>query len=190
MGILETDVIVMDQIRSFLSNDFGIHDGHGQGIGSLRTEGGIGARMLMGNRELAVLDSDGSLLCRVVDPPDLGFDSFEVRDPTGGRVARIVKEFTFFSKSLRVELATGGQMSVKGELFDREFTVMGPLGEAARVSRRWPGVADFLLSRERYVVAMAAGLPVPERLGTIGAVIALDLIRANEAVRGLFEARR
>ncbi len=180
MGILETDVLVMDQIRSFLSNDFGIHDGTGEVIGSIRTEGGMGMRMLMGNRELAVHDTDGSLLLRVVDPPDLGFDTFTVHDGSGAQVARIVKEFTFFSKSLRVELGTGGVMSVKGEIFDREFTVMGPLGEAARVSRRWPGVAEFLLSRERYVVGMAAGLPVPERLGTLGAVIALDLIRAKE----------
>lgn len=184
MGLLDTDVIVMDQIRTFMSNDFAIHDVQGQVIGSLRTEGGVGARLLMGNRELAVHDADGSLLCRVTDPPDLGFDTFEVHDPQGGRVARIVKEFTFFSKSLRVELATGGVMGLKGELFDREFTVQGPLGEAARVSRRWPGVAEFLLSRERYVVALAPGLPVPERLGTIGAVIALDLIRAKERSSG------
>ena len=184
MGILDTDVIVMDQIRSFMSNDFAIHDVQGQVIGSLQTEGGIGSRMLMGNRELAVVDGDGSLLCRVTDPPDIGFDTFAVHDPAGGQVAKIVKEFTFFSKSLRVELSTGGQMSLKGELLDREFQVMGPLGEAARVSRRWPGVAEFLLSRERYVVAMAPGLPVPERLGTIGAVIALDLIRAKERNHG------
>jgi uncharacterized protein YxjI len=180
MGLLDTDVIVMDQVRSFLSNDFAIHDAQGQVVGSLRTEGGVGARMLMGNRDLAVHDTDGSLAFRVTDPPDLGFDTFEVHEAAGGQVARIVKEFTFFSKSLRVELWTGGVMSLKGELFDREFTVMGPLGEAARVSRRWPGVAEFLLSRERYAVAMAPGLALPERMGTIGAVVALDLIRAKE----------
>lgn len=46
MGILDTDVIVMDQIRFFMSHDCAIHDGQGQVIGSLQTEGGVGSRML------------------------------------------------------------------------------------------------------------------------------------------------
>jgi hypothetical protein len=83
MGLLDTDVIVMDQVRTFLSNDFAIHDVQGQVVGSLRTEGGVGARLLMGNRELAVHDTDGSLPCRVTDPPDIGFDTFEVHEAAG-----------------------------------------------------------------------------------------------------------
>lgn len=183
MGILDTDLLVMDQIRSFMSNDFAIHDGQGQVVASIVTEGGIGSRLLMGNRELAVVDAGGSLALRVVDPPNIGPDTFEVHDGAGQMVARIVKEFTFFSKSLRVELGST-TLWLKGELFDREFTVAGDLGEAARVGRRWPGVAELLLSRERYVLSLTPGLPRPERLGTIGAVMALDLIRAKERNSG------
>ena len=38
MGILQTDAIVLDQVRSFLSNDFAIHDLTGQPVGRIVTE--------------------------------------------------------------------------------------------------------------------------------------------------------
>lgn len=38
MGILDTDLLVMDQIRSFMSNDFAIHDGQGQVVASIVTD--------------------------------------------------------------------------------------------------------------------------------------------------------
>ena len=180
MGILTTDVIVMSQVTSFLSNDFGIHDLGGQPIGRIVTEGSTGSRLFLGTRQLAIVDADGSLLLRVDDVVNLGRDRFEVHDGHGRQVATLVKEFTFFTKSLRVELTTGAVLQATGSMFDREFAVDGPGGRAATVSRNWPGAAEFLLGRERYVVACAPQLPVPEKLGTIGAVIALDLIRAKE----------
>lgn len=180
MGILTTDVIVLQQIRSFLSNDFAIHDTAGSPVGRIVTEGSTGSRMFMGTRALAVVDGDGSLLLRVTDVVNFGLDRFEVHDGYGRQVAVLVKEFTLFTKSVRIELGTGAVLRVTGSLFDREFTVDGPGGQAATVSRSWPGVAEALLGRESYALVFASALPVPEKLGTIGAVIALDLIRAKE----------
>lgn len=180
MGILDTDAIVLDQVRSFLSNDFAIHDLAGTPIGRIVTEGSAGARMLMGSRQLAVVDTDGTLLVRVVDTPDLGLDRFQVQDGQGGVIAQVVKEFTFFKKALRIECWTGPQLRLEGSMWDREFTVTGPGGLAATASRHWPGVAQAFLGRERYVLGFSPQVPVPEKLGTIGAVIALDLIRAKE----------
>lgn len=179
MGILTTDVIVMHQVRTFLNNDFAIQDINGQTIGRIASEGSTGSRMFVGTRQLAVVDGDGSLLLRVNDVFNLGLDRYEVHDGYGQRVAELVKEFTFLKKSVRIELTTGAVLRVSGSLFDHEFTVDGPGGQAATVSRHWPGVAEMMLSRESYVVAFASALPVPEKLGTIGAVIALDLIRAK-----------
>ena len=184
MGILQTDALVLDQVRSFLSNDFGIHDLTGAPIGRIVTEGGAGSRLLMGNRQLAIVDTDGTLLMRVVDPPGIGLDRYEVHDGQGQVFARIVKEFTFFTKALRIELATGPQLRLEGSMWDREFQVTGPGGVAATASRHWPGVAEALLGRERYVLGFSPQVPVPEKLGTIGAVIALDLIRAKERNNG------
>lgn len=179
MGILTTDVIVMHQVRSFLSNDFGIHDLSGRPVGRIVTEGSTGSRVFMGNRQLAIVDGDGSLLLRLNDVPNIGLDRFEVHDGYGRLVAEIVKEFTFFKKAVRIELTTGAVLRVSGSLWDRDFVVDGPGGRAATVTRHWPGAAAVVLGRESYVLAFASALPVPEKLGTIGAVIALDLIRAK-----------
>lgn len=179
MGILTTDVIVMHQVRTFLSNDFAVQDMTGAPIGRIVSEGSAGSRFFMGTRQLAVVDGDGSLLLRVDDVVNLGLDRFEVHDGHGHKVADLVKEFTFLKKSVRIELATGAVLRASGSLFDREFSVVGPGGQAASVTRHWPGVAEMVLSRESYVLAFASGLPVPEKLGTIGAAIALDLIRAK-----------
>lgn len=179
MGILTTDVIVMHQVKTFLSNDFAIQDMTGAPIGRIVSEGSTGSRMFMGTRQLAVVDGDGSLLLRVTDVVNFGLDRFEVHDGHWQKVAELVKEFTLFTKSVRIELATGPVLRVTGSLFDREFSVVGPGGQAATVSRHWPGVSQMVLSRESYVLAFATGLPVTEKLGTIGAAVALDLIRAK-----------
>ena len=71
MGILATDVIVMSQVTSFLSNDFGIHDLGGQPVGRIVTEGSTGSRLFMGTRQPAIVDADGSLLLRVDDVVNL-----------------------------------------------------------------------------------------------------------------------
>lgn len=184
MGILTTDAIVMDQVRSFLSSDFGIHDLGGQPIGRIATEGSAASRMFMGNRQLAVVDGDNSLLLRVNDIPNLGLDRFEVHDGWDQPLAQIVKEFTFLKKSLRIELVTGPVLRLEGSIFDREFTVTGPGGLAATASRSWPGVAQAFLGRERYVLGFVPQVPVPEKLGTIGAVLALDMIRAKQRNNG------
>lgn len=183
MGILTTDTLVMSQVRSFLSNDFAIDDPSGAPVGRIVTEGSTGSRMLMGTRQLAVVDGDGTLLLRVTDPPNFGFDQFEVHDGSGQLVAKIVKEFTFFKKALRIELATGPQLRLEGSVWDWEFQVTGPGGLAATASRRWQGVAPTLLGRERYVLGFVPQVPIPEKLGIIGAVVALDLIREKERRR-------
>ncbi len=179
MGILHTDTLVFDQVSSFMSNDFGIHALSGAPIGRIVTEGGAGQRFLMGTRQLAIVDTDGTLLVRVHDPADFGLDTYEVHDWQGRLVAKIVKEFTLFTKSLRIELASGPVLRLTGALFDNEFRVDGPGGLAATCSRSWAGLAQALTGSDRYVLGFVPQVPVPEKLGTIGAVIALDLIRAK-----------
>ena len=41
MTILSHDLLVIDQVTSFLGNDFAIRDAQGQPIGEIKTEGGM-----------------------------------------------------------------------------------------------------------------------------------------------------
>lgn len=179
MGILDNDLLVIDQVTSFMANDFAVRDRDGQPVGHIQTQGGLLQRALLGNRQLDILETDGSLLMRIDDVVSFGRDRFDLLGSDGQRFGEVVKEFTLFTQRLTVHLASD-QLELVGSFWEREFGVTGQYGEVARVSRHWPGIAAAFLSRERYVLAFAPGLSLDVRLGTLGAVVALDLVRQKE----------
>ncbi|CAM3056736.1 MULTISPECIES: LURP-one-related/scramblase family protein [Dermacoccus] len=178
MALLQSDVLVIDQVTSFMGNDFAIMDAGGQPIGRIGTDGGALKRLALGNRELTILDTDGSLFMRIDDVMNFGRDRYVLLDPSGHQFGEVVKEFTLFSKRLTVNLPDA-TLQLSGSFFEREFEVVGPGGPVARVSRRWPGIGAAFLGKERYVLGFTPGVPGPTRAATLGAVVALDLIRAK-----------
>lgn len=179
MGILDNDVLVIDQVTSFMSNDFAIRDAQGQQVGHIHTEGGALQRMFLGSRSLSIVEADGQLLMGIEDPPNFGRDTYDLLGADGQRFGEVVKQFTFFSKHLTVQLAQD-TLELRGSFMEREFSVDSQYGEAARVSRRWPAIQAMFLGKERYVLGFAPQLPHAQRVGTLGAVVALDLIRHKE----------
>lgn len=179
MAILDYDVLVIDQVTSFMRDDFAIWDAHGQQVGHILTQGSALSRMFMGSRQLSVANPDGSPLLTVDDVPNFGRDTFDLLSPTGERFGEVVKEFTLFTKRLSVHIGQES-MELQGSFFEREFSIVGSGGEAARVSRSYPGIGAALLGHERYVLSFSPDLPFALRAGSLGAVIALDLIRQKE----------
>lgn len=179
MSLLDRDVLVIDQVTSFLRNDFQILDPQGQPVGQILTQGSGLARAFLGNRQLTVAEPDGTTLMTVDDVPNFGRDTFDLLGPDGTRFAEVVKQFTLFSKHLTVQ-TDAGQLELQGSFWEREFTVDGDGGQAAQVTRSYPGIGAAFLGKERYVLAFSPDLPATLRAGTLGAVIALDLIRQKE----------
>ncbi|MFZ2501174.1 MAG: phospholipid scramblase-related protein [Nocardioides sp.] len=180
-------LLIVDQVTSFFANDFAITDDQGAPLGTIRTEDGVGSRLLMGNRELSVYNNEGELQVHLSDVPNFGLDSFELTGPSGEAIGTIYKEFTFFSKRLSVELpaapdagTTTDRLEISGDLFDYDFTATLNGQPAAQVARRWPGLGEALLGHNRYVVLFDRSLPELPRKALLGAVIALDLIRAKK----------
>ncbi|MEL4358500.1 MULTISPECIES: LURP-one-related/scramblase family protein [unclassified Luteococcus] len=180
MTLLEHDVLIIDQVTGFFTNDFAIHDAQGIPVGIITTGGSALSRSFLGSRQLTVVESDGRPLLTVDDVPNLGRDTFALLGPDGQRFAEVVKQFTLFSKHLTVQLADE-KLELRGSFWEREFTVAGSQGQAAQVSRSWPGIGAALLGRERYALGFAGELPHHLRAATVGAVLALDLIRAKES---------
>ena len=178
MSLLDSDTLVMTQVTSFASNDFAIEDAAGAVVGEVQTQGSLGSRMFLGSRELAIVDASGAYVCTLTDPPDFGRDRFEVSDQRGV-LAEIIKEFSLVGLRLSIEVADGGWLEARGSFFEFDFTIDGPHGGVATVSRTWPGVAAGLLGRSRFVVAFTPGTPAETRKIVIGLVIAIDLIRAK-----------
>jgi uncharacterized protein YxjI len=181
MALVNQNILVLQQIRSFLSNDFAILDDQGRQVAAIHTEGSALSRMFAGSRELTVLEN-GNPVLRISDPPNLlARDTFTVQDGNGYPIARITKEFSFLTRRMRIELADGSQLLCEGRLFSLDFTITQGDAVAARVARRMPGVADVLLGHDRYLLSLAPDLPPLHRGAMIGAVIVIDLLRAKES---------
>ncbi|ANS79468.1 hypothetical protein SGUI_2072 [Serinicoccus hydrothermalis] len=179
MHLLEHDVWVMDQVTGFLGNDFVIHAADGQEIGRIRTGGSALGRMLMGSRELTVIDRDETPLLRLQDTMTLGRERMVMTDGTGGPLAQLVKRFSLFKTRFTVDF-DGQPLDLTGSVWGFDFTMSGPRGQMATVARSWSGVTRALLGRSRYVVHLTPELAARERLVVLGTVIALDLVRAKE----------
>lgn len=184
MTLLATDVLVMDQVRTFMANDFAVHDAAGARVGEIRTQGSALSRMFLGSRQLSVHDADGSRVVLVDDVVNFGRDRFALLDGQQRQLGEVVKEFTVFRKRLTIRLADGEVLDVEGRMFDFDFRITGAGGPVGQVSRQWAGVAAGLLGRSRYVVTFAPGVPAQLRAAVIGAVVAIDLIRAKEQDSG------
>ncbi|MFZ2260200.1 MAG: hypothetical protein WAV52_05550 [Luteococcus japonicus] len=107
MSLLDHDVLVIDQVTSFLRNDFQIFDAQGQPVGQILTQGSGLSRAIMGTRQLIVAEPDGTQVMVVDDVPNFGRDTFDLLGPDGNRFAEVIKQFTLFNKHLTVQ--TGGR---------------------------------------------------------------------------------
>ncbi|MGL5808946.1 MAG: LURP-one-related/scramblase family protein [Nocardioides sp.] len=173
-------LVVVDQVTSFLSNNFVIANDEGWQIGEILTSGSLGSRFLLGSRQLTVMDRDGAFVF-IDDVVNLGLDTYQAYDGKGERVGTIVKRFTFFSLKLSVSDATGAALAVAGDLMSRHFEVTDSAGQSiARVARSFPGLAEMLLGRNRYAVAFARQATTDQRRLVLGCTVAIDLIRAKQ----------
>ena len=179
--ILSRDQLIVDQVTSFVTNDFAIRDIQGNPIGGVVTEGGLGANLFLGNREFSIVDYEtGTVAARIVDVMNLWKDTYQVLSPQGHLLVDIIKEITFFHTKLTLAMFDGTRLAVNGNFFEFEFQVHGPRGMVATISRSWDGAVNYLIGRERYVLSFAYGTPLVVRQGILGAAVAVDLIRAKD----------
>lgn len=179
MGLLDHDILVIDQVTGFMSNDFAISDLNGQQVGHVHTQGSAIGRMFAGSRDFTVMDETGPVL-HLHDTMNWWRDRMEIRDGEGIGLAEVVKRLAFFRTSCTVSL-DGSALNLTGNLRGMDFTLTGPRGTLATISRQWAGMSRAFLGRSRYVVSMSPDLSHRERRALLGSVIALDLIRAKEA---------
>ncbi len=181
MALVDQNVLILQQIRSFLRNDFAILDASGAQIASIHTEGSGASRALVGARDLTVVEN-GYPVLRISDPPNLfSRDTYTVSDGNGLSMATITKEFSLLSRSMRVELSDGSVLQCTGSVFRRDFTISQGPAVAARVTRAMVGLSQALMGHDRYVLELAPDLPPLHRGAMIGTVIAIDLIRVKES---------
>ena len=180
MSSLMNDVLVFQQTRNLVRNDFAIMDAHGQQVGHVETGGSTLGRMLKGSRELTVFDGPERPVIRVKDTMNLGRDRMEILDAGGGPLASLVKRLSLFRTRISLDLQ-GERIDLEGNIWGFEFQLTGPHGVMGTVSREWSGMGNAFMGMSTYSLRLAQNLTVPQRYALIGAVLALDLIRAKES---------
>ena len=93
----------------------------------------------------------------------------------GGPYATISKElFTFLHQAYDITLADGTAYKANGDITNHEYTVTGPAGPVAQMSRAWFSI------RDSYGVAIAPGTDVPLILA---AAVCIEEISERERER-------
>lgn len=181
-NLLDNNLLVMQQVDAFLANNFDICDTQGNVVGRILGTDSTGARLLLGTREFDLVGTDGTRLAHISDPPDFGFDTFTITGPDGFGLAKVQKRLSFLSRKVSVHLASGEELSLKGEILDYEFTVSlaGPNQPLAQASRKWTGFCDALLDKSRYALEFFPQASFTHRLAILGTMIAVDLMRRKE----------
>ncbi|MEV4900497.1 LURP-one-related family protein [Citricoccus sp. NPDC055426] len=177
------DLLVMQQVTGFLSNDFALEDAEGRPVAYGHTLGSTAERMFGGNRQFEITDRSGTPLFHVHDPMTWGRDRYRVTDPQGGPIADLVQRMTFLRTSVQVSVVDGTELVLDGNLMGMDFQLTAGGTAVATVNRRWAGLGQAMLGRSRYALSLDPGMPPLVRCAVIGSVIALDLIRAKQSRR-------
>ena len=182
-GLLQQDLLILQQFRSGFSPEFDILNDQEQVVGMVGgTESGA-RRFFLGAREFDVLDADGRRLAHISDVRDFWRDTYEIVRGDGSMLATVTRKMGFFSRRFSIALSTGEVFMVEGDFFGREFNVVDADDEeiVAQASRERAGFAKALLGHDRYALYYPAGTSPDRRLAILGGMIALDLMRAKDA---------
>lgn len=182
MGLIDADVLIVDQITRLFRSDFDIHEGD-QVVGHIATEGSGMARFFGGNRDFLVTEPDGTQVLRLRDVMNfLSRDTFEIVDGGDQPLGALRREFTMFAKRLTFVPADGGDpMEVKGSFFGYDYELSVRNEPVADISQRWGGLAQSLFGGQRYAVTFHPGASPRLRQIILGTVIAIDLLKAKDA---------
>ncbi|SJN40147.1 hypothetical protein [Luteococcus japonicus] len=160
MSLLDHDVLVIDQVTSFLRNDFQIFDAQGQPVGQILTQGSGLSRAIMGTRQLIVAEPDGTQVMVVDDVPSFGRDTFDLLGLDGNRFAEVIKQFTLFNKHLTVQ--TGGRDRLGPDSTQGAEQRLGRLEQFLNRHRR-NGAAPLFGVRPRCLPSTGSGIVAEPR---------------------------
>ncbi len=172
----------MDQLEGWSRADFDILNTNGVVVGRIQGTDSAGARFWRGPRNFDILDGDGTLLGQVVDVYNWGRDTYEVHSGAS-LVARVVRRFSWFSRRITVELASGEELLIEGNFSDREFTVVNAatMMHLARGTREHVGFTRALFGQDQYVLSFDSRCAAEDRLALLGAMLALELMRRKDS---------
>ncbi len=130
------NVFQVHQQMFAIGDDFWIENGAGQK--AYKVDG----KALRLRKTLIIESPAGSPIYKVEHKLVTVKDTWKIEDDAG--TAATVKKalFTPFRERYAVELRSGGEWDIKGNLVDHEYEIKGPAGTVARVGKKWFRVRD------------------------------------------------
>ncbi|MDH6128933.1 LURP-one-related family protein [Kitasatospora sp. GP82] len=112
----------------------------------------VDAKVLRLRDTFELKDSAGQVVAVIKEKTLTVRDAMKIESASGHVVATVRKKlFTPFRDKYHVELADGGELSVHGDLIDKEYRIEAHGNRIAEISRKW------FRFRDTYGVEIAAG---------------------------------
>jgi uncharacterized protein YxjI len=142
-----------------IGDDYWVEDSAG------RRQFKVDGKALRLRKTLILEDAAGNELYKIQERVARVRDTMEVEDAGGATVATVKKALISpLRDRWHVAVAGAGDWDIKGNIVDHEYTIEGPSGTVAEVSKRWFRVADT------YGVEVTAGQNVPLALAVTAVI--------------------
>lgn len=103
----------------------------------------VNGKALRLRKTLVLEDADGRDLFKIQDRPVRVRAVMEIEDASGNHAATVKKAMiTPLRERYKVDLATGGELSIQGNIVDHEFEIESGGTKIAEVSKKWFRVSD------------------------------------------------
>ena len=182
-SIAERDLLVMQQIRPSISDEFTIEDADGNIVGNIISTDSTQPRSSKSPCKFDVVDADGSVVIHVSVMQNFGRDAYSVNHPDGALLAGVKERYACFVREMSIEPVDEAPMTLHGSFLDRQFKVKSADGDAlvASSAHEKPGHTIGPAGRGRYALTFETGASEIQRLAVLGGMVALDLMDQKAA---------
>lgn len=175
-AMINTDTLLVRQLRTMLSNEFTITDAAGTPAATVHTEGGAFKRLFRSAR-LRIKDVSGADLLKIHDPLNIFKDRIDFFDPEETKVAHLSKDFTLLRPAYTLH-AYGQTYTISGKFWEFEYRIEHEGRVIATIDRSFDNLGNFLMNKDTYAIQFRQPLTPELKTVIVGAAVAID--RMNE----------
>nr|WP_120491252.1 phospholipid scramblase-related protein [Corynebacterium lactis] len=183
--LLQHNTLIIRQSRTFLRDDFFIFDPNGRKVATI-AESGSELKKLFGltrRFHVAGVEGDGRVgtpIFEVSDPYNIIGDSYTIFDcPGGEQLATVRRGLIPLRARLTLSIEGFDDIEIDGGIMAFDFRLTSGGREIARIDKKWNGLAKEFFGKQTYVLHLAPELGRQQRIGIIGAVLAIDLVKSK-----------
>lgn len=181
--LLAAPVVVVTQRPKMMSQraEYDLHSAEGLSLGEVIEQPGSGKWLLgqLAQLRYVVSDASGQPVLVLDKPGAWGRQHFSVQDAHGVQLGEVQQESMFLAPQFDLRASDGSTGRLDGgRMMSWEWTIEGAAGQhVGRVTKKFGGLASFLMSADNFVVELGPELVGPMRAVAFTACVCLDVVR-------------